>query len=107
MQLSAAYESYILCKFEKSRIMGVVKSIDKELKEALPLLTDRQKKTVLSVVKTFLEDAPTYDPWQDAHFVKEIDKRFSDYESGKVKGFTLEEVEAEARLAYKSEQSKK
>jgi len=86
--------------------MGTAKSIDKQITHFLPRLNSRQKETVLTVVKTFAEET---DPgmWKDKAFMAEMDRRFSEMEKGKVKTFTLEEVEDEARQAYKKRKPKK
>jgi len=86
--------------------MGTVKSLDKEIVHYLPRLNSRQKETVLTVVKTFAEEAET-DRWKDKAFIAEMDRRFSEMESGKEKTYTLKEVEAEARQFYKKRKSKK
>ena len=86
--------------------MGTVKSIDKQINHFLPRLSSRQKETVLTVVKTFAEEAET-ERWKDKTFIAEMDRRFSEMESGKVKTYTLEEVEAEARQSYKKKKTKK
>lgn len=86
--------------------MGTVKSLDKEISHYLPRLSSRQKETVLTVVKTFAEEAEP-DKWKDKTFMAEMDRRFSEMESGKVKTYTLEEVEAEARQSYKKRKRKK
>lgn len=76
--------------------MGTVKSLDKEISHYLPRLSSRQKETVLTVLKTFAEEAET-DRWKDKAFMADMNCRFLNTESGKVKTYTLEEVEAEAR----------
>ena len=86
--------------------MGTVKSLDKEIFHYLPRLNSRQKETVLTVVKTFAEEAET-DRWKDKAFIAEMDRRFSEMESGKEKTYTLNEVEAEARQFNKKRESKK
>ena len=86
--------------------MGKAKSIDKQITHYLPQLGSRQKQTVLTVVKTFAEEAET-GKWKDKAFLAEMDRRFSEIESGKVKSFSLEEVEAEARQPYKKRNRKK
>lgn len=45
--------------------------------------------------------------WNDESFIVEMDKRFSEMESGKVKTFSLEEMEEEARLYNKGLKKKK
>lgn len=86
--------------------MGTVKSIDKQITHFLPRLSSRQKETVLTVVKTFAEETEGY-KWKDKTFIAEMDRRFAEMESGKVKTYTLEEVEAEARQSYKKRKLKK
>jgi hypothetical protein len=80
--------------------MNTLKTLDKEISSYLPRLSPRQKQTVLTVVKTFAEEDEE-EIWNDASFIAEMDKRFSEMESGKVKTFSLEEVEKEARLYNK------
>ncbi len=60
--------------------MGAVKLLDKEITQYLSQLSMQQK---------------------------EMDRRFAEMESGKVKGYTLEEMEAGARQAYKKRKRKK
>lgn len=61
---------------------------------------------MLTVVKTFAEEAET-DRWKDKAFIAEMDRRFSEIESGKEKTYTLKELEAEARQFYNKRKSKK
>lgn len=86
--------------------MGTARSIDKEITHYLPRLNSRQKETVLTVVKTFVEEAEV-DIWKDKALIAELDRRFSDMKKGNVKTFTLEEVETEARQSYKKRKNKK
>lgn len=85
--------------------MGIAKAIDKEISQYLEQLNTKQKQAVLTVVKTFaaVED---YDHWKDKEFVLEMNKRFAEMESRKVKGITLEQMEAGARRAYKTRNRK-
>jgi len=85
--------------------MSTARSIDNEINQYLPRLSDRQKQTILTVVKTFAEEAnkATY----DSAFIAEMDRRFAEMESSKTATFTLDEVEAEARQLYKSRKKKK
>jgi hypothetical protein len=84
--------------------MQTVKTLDKEITRYLGQLTVPQKEAVLNVVKTFAREEPW---WDDDVYVAEMNSRFSEMESGEVKGITLEEMEAEARRAYRSRKSKK
>ena len=75
--------------------MTNTKILDKQINNYLPRLTSRQKQTVLTVLKTFAdeEDEMLY----DQSFIDEMDKRFIEMENGKVKTFSLDEVETEAK----------
>jgi hypothetical protein len=84
--------------------MGAVKPLDKEITHYLGQLSIKQKEVGLSVVKTF---AGEEELWDDKMYVAEMDKRFAEMESGKVKGYTLGEMEAGARQAYLNRKRKK
>ena len=86
--------------------MGTAKSIDKEITHYLPRLSSRQKETVLTVVKTFAEEG-NEDIWKNKEFISEMDRRFAEMENGKVKTYTLEQVETEARQSYSNRKKKK
>ncbi len=87
--------------------MGAITPLDKEIHHYLALLTDRQKEAVLTVVKTFAEEGEIDDHWQDESFVAELDRRTAEYESGKAKVYTLDELEAGARESYKAKKQNK
>ena len=85
--------------------MGGVKPLDKEITHYLGYLNADQKKAVLGVVKNFAREE--YPWWEDKAFVKELDRRTSELENGKINGITLDELEEGARQAYKKGKSKK
>ncbi|MFI5195864.1 MAG: addiction module protein [Chitinophagales bacterium] len=66
-------------------------ALDKKIANYVEQLNTKQKKAVLSVVKAFAEEG-TVDIWEDEAFVKEIDRRTKELESGKVKGYSWDEV---------------
>ena len=82
--------------------MSAVKAIDKQINNYLGQLNEKQKKAVLTVVKTFADEKATPDYCEDESFIAELDKRTAEYESGKAKIFTLSALEAGARKAYKA-----
>ncbi len=86
--------------------MGTVKSIDREITHYLPRLSNRQKETVLTVVKTFAEEEKE-GLWKDKNFIAEMDRRFEEMKNGNVKTFSLEEVETEAAQSYRRSKKKK
>jgi hypothetical protein len=57
---------------------------------------DEHVKAVYSIFED--EIAEKCDPWEDEAFVKEMDQRIKDFESGKDKGVSWEEVKLKARL---------
>lgn len=76
--------------------------IDRQINNYLEHLTAKQKKAVLTVVKTFAEEQEEYDHWKDKEFFAEMERRSKEMESGAVKGYTWEEVKQKARLAIKT-----
>jgi hypothetical protein len=84
--------------------MGAVKLLDKEITQYLSRLSTQQKEVVLSVVKTFAGEEAW---WDDKEYIAEMDRRFAEMESGKIKSYTLEEMESGTRQAYKNRKRKK
>ena len=66
-------------------------ALDKKIANYVEQLNTKQKKAVLSVVKAFAEEG-TVDIWEDEDFVNEMDRRTKELESGKVKGYSWDEV---------------
>jgi len=87
--------------------MGAATKLDKQINDYLGQLNPKQKKAVLTVVRTFAEKQQESDLWGDKDFVAEMDRRFAEMESGKVKLYTLEEAEAKARQSYRNKKRKK
>ncbi len=78
--------------------MGAIKLLDKEINQYLGQLSVQQKEVILSVVKTFAGE----EAWlSDKMYITEMDKRFAELETGKVKCITLEELEDGARIPIK------
>jgi putative addiction module component (TIGR02574 family) len=76
----------------------IEEALNKQINNYLEQLNSKQKKAVLTVVKTFAEEQqPDHNVWKDEAFVAELDKRIEELESGKKKGFTWEEVKQRAR----------
>ena len=81
--------------------MGAATKLDKQINDYLGQLNPRQKKAVLTVAKAFVDEQES-DPWQDKAFIEELDRRTEEYETGKAKVYTLDEMEAKVRKAHKS-----
>lgn len=86
--------------------MRTATKLDKQINDYLLQLNDKQKKAVLTVVKTFAEEQED-EIWGDAAFIAELDRRTIEYESGNAKVFTLDELEARVRKAHKSKRKSK
>jgi hypothetical protein len=82
----------------QSRIMATG-AIDKEIAGYLPKLSPAQKKAVLTVVKAFAEEDKVHE-----NVLKE---KFAGYETGKIKGISLEELEQKTKKSYKAKRAKK
>ncbi len=72
--------------------MNTTAALDKKIANYVEQLSIKQKKAVLSVAKAFAEEGINDDIWDDKDFVKEMDRRTKDLESGKVKGYSWDEV---------------
>jgi hypothetical protein len=77
-------------------------TIDKQINNYLVRLNTKEKEAVLSVVKTFAENRQKDDLWSDKDFIAELDRRTAEYESGKAKVLTLDQLETGARKVYKA-----
>ena len=82
--------------------MSAVSKVDKQITEYLMQLNLRQKKAVLTVVETFAKERVVSDIWEDKTFLAELDRRTSEYEGGKAKVLTLDQLVAKVRAAYMS-----
>jgi predicted HNH restriction endonuclease len=81
--------------------------IDKKIQDALSKLNNKQKKAVLGLVTAFSEEEEVYDHWKDKSFVAEMDRRYDEYKSGKVKLISLDDVEKKADLIAQKIKAKK
>ncbi len=70
-------------------------AIREKLHDLIDTADDKHVKAVYSIFED--EMAEKYDPWEDEEFVKEMDQRIKDFESGKDKGVSWEEVKRKAR----------
>jgi putative addiction module component (TIGR02574 family) len=80
--------------------MGATKPLVKEINQYLSSLNTEQQKAVLTVVKAFAEKRQDNELWEDKAFIDELDRRTADYESGKAKVLTLNQLESKVRKAY-------
>lgn len=93
--------------------MGAAKPLVKEINLYLDSLNTEEQRAVLTVVKAIAEKHQEDDFWKerawvdDKSYQDEMDRRFKELKTGKVKGLTLDELEAGARQAYKNKKQKK
>ncbi|MHA4807224.1 hypothetical protein ACX0G9_03925 [Flavitalea flava] len=87
--------------------MSAATAIDRQISNYLVQLNQKQKKAVLTVVKTFVEEQEQEStPWKDVGFLAEMDRRMAELESGMVKGHSWEEVKQKARQSLKVKKRK-
>ena len=78
--------------------MGIV-AIRQKLHHYIETAQDKKVKAIFAMVEDEIEEDAVV--WTDK-FLSELNKRASDFESGKVKGHTWEEVKKAARQRMKS-----
>lgn len=64
--------------------MNTARSLDKEITESLPHLNQKQKKTVLTVVKAFIEEQKDWWDEISESQQKAIDKSLEEMKAGKL-----------------------
>ncbi len=74
-----------------------IKDIRKEVKKYIDFADDKTVKMIYAM----LEVEQREDAWADEAFITEMDRRTKEYESGTARLFTLEEMENNARTAFK------
>ncbi|MEP6513769.1 MAG: hypothetical protein ABJA79_07860 [Parafilimonas sp.] len=79
---------------KKIKAMAAPSAIDKQINNYLPQLTARQKKAVLTVVKTFAEEQDETNQYS-GDFKKGLDSRYEEYING---GKLISEEEANKRI---------
>lgn len=81
-------------------------TIEKQINNYLVQLNAKEKAAVLSVVKTFAESRHEEEAWGDKAFIADLDRRMAEYESGKAKVLTIDQLEAGARKYFKAKYRK-
>ncbi|EOR96540.1 hypothetical protein ADIARSV_0269 [Arcticibacter svalbardensis MN12-7] len=61
---------------------------------------DKKVKAIYTMVEDEINEQ--IDPWEDKEFLKEIDLRLNEFESGNIKTSTWEEVKQKAKFLKKS-----
>ena len=86
--------------------MSESKKLDKEIESYMAKLTTKQKKAVLEVVKSLVEEEEVQYANRTTITEEEIERRFDELESGKVKGLTFEELMENVRKKHKEHKAK-
>ncbi len=84
--------------------MSMAKPLVNEITQYLGQLNSQQQQALLNVVKSFVQEDEW---WNDKEYIAEMDRRFKEMESGKVKGLTIDEAEDKVRQSYKNRKLKK
>ena len=87
--------------------MGNAVSIDRRINNYLAQMNMKEKEAVLGIAKAIVDGRNEEELFADKNFIAEMDRRFKEMESGKVKLYTLDEAEAHARASYKAGKRKK
>lgn len=69
-------------------------TIRERLFEYIRFADDKKVQAIYTMVED--EIIEKLDPWKDKDFVAELDRRIEEFETGKVKGSTWEEVKAKS-----------
>ncbi|HEY4326016.1 MAG TPA: addiction module protein [Mucilaginibacter sp.] len=75
-------------------------TIREKLHNFIDTADDKKVEAIYTLVEDDIEEV--YDHWEDEEFVAEIKSRIDDFESGKDKGLSWEEVKTKARTEFKA-----
>lgn len=76
---------------------SVINDMRKEVKRYIDIADDKTVKMIYAM----LEVEQREDEWSDEVFLAEMDRRTKEYETGTARVFTLQEMEYNAKDAYK------
>lgn len=82
-------------------------SVEKQIGNYLSLLSKDQKKTVLTVVKTFADSQQYESLWNDKAFTKEMNQRVKAFEDGSAKVMKFNEMKKAVIANYQSKKEKR
>ena len=87
--------------------MSATKSIDNKLLTYLNYLSERNKMLLLSMAKVLVKEEENRDEYElSEEQVKELDKRWAEYKSGKTKTYSMAQSKAAVLKKIKSIRSK-
>jgi hypothetical protein len=67
-------------------------SVREKLYDYIRVADDKKIKAIYMMLEDTIEEELEW--WKNKAFVKELDKRYADWESGKEKGYTMGEIDA-------------
>lgn len=76
--------------------------LDEKITAYLGFLNTAQKRALLALAETFIEEHEVKSKLKDTSFNEEINKRFAEYEGGKIKPISLDSLEARVTTLYKT-----
>ncbi len=56
--------------------------LDKKLHAGIDKLNEKQKKAVYDIIQAFAAEEMDHAPWNDEHFIAEMDRRQDNYKNG-------------------------
>ncbi len=83
----------ILSKFVKTYIIMTAAAIRERLYDFIRVADDKKVKAIYTILEG--EITETAEWWKDKTLIKEMDEEYEAWETGKEKGFTLKEIDAE------------
>jgi hypothetical protein len=78
--------------------------IREKLYDFIRVADDKKVKAIYMMLEDEITEEIEW--WKDKGFVKELDRRYNAWETGKEKGYTLEEVDALFEIARKKRSNK-
>ena len=68
-------------------------AIRTKLFDYIKVANDKKIKAIYTILENEISETENW--WNDKNFIKELDQRFADWETGKDNGYTLSEVKNE------------
>jgi len=72
-------------------------AIREKLQEYIRIADDRKVKAIYTMVEKEIEEE--YHWWKDEKFIVKLEREYEDFESGKMKGYSIEEVKKNVATA--------
>ncbi len=74
-----------------------------KLHDYIEMADEKKIKAIYAIVEDDIEE--TYNYWENKNFVAELDRRTKEYENGKAKVYSLDELESNARKSFNAKKN--